>query len=84
MEHRHIDGGVNAETYNYPTFMTVKEHPLNSEYNGVKAMMTAQTGDAFVAGIRQRIEREPDNEKKTRIKCKSISFETVFIHIYYL
>lgn len=79
MEHRYVNKSVNAEIFNYPIFMVIKEHPLYGFYNEVKALMTTKTADEFVVGIKQRIESEPDGEKKTRVKCKPHTLQG-FLH----
>ena len=74
MGHKHVNKSVNAEIFNYPVFMTVKEHPLYADYIEVKTLMMAKTGDEFEAWVRQKIEREPSAERKTRSKCKAHPF----------
>lgn len=69
MEHKHENKEMNADIFIYPTFMTLKEHPLHKEYAEVKTLLKDETSDKFVIRIRQKIERELNNERKTRMKC---------------
>ena len=74
MGHKHVNKSVNAEIFNYPVFMTVKEHPLYADYIEVRTFMMEKTGNEFEAWVRQKIEREPSAERKTRSKCKARPF----------
>lgn len=70
MESRYVNKEMNANILNRPLFMTVESHILHKEYTEIKTLMRDQTGGEFVARIHQKVEREPSDERKTRMKCK--------------
>lgn len=80
MEHRFINKAVNVDLFNLPVFMSVKDHPLYGEYMNMKSLLE-KPGNEFVTGLRQKIEKEPNGERKTRMKC-IIYFNHLFNYLF--
>ena len=85
MENRHINKNMKTDVFNKPVFMTIKGHPLYDDYLNLKDSMLNGTGDSLVAYVKQKVDNEGNDERKTRAKCK-FACQTVkytYYHYYF-
>ena len=73
MEHMHINKNIKTDIYNRPMFMSVKVHPLYNDYLGMRDTMLKGTGDALTTYVKQKVNAEGNDERKTRAKCKALA-----------
>ena len=83
MEHRHINKIMKTDIFNRPLFMSVKAHPLYNDYLKMRDTMMKETGDVLATYVKQKVDAEGSDERKTRVKCKTFTSRHVVNIVFY-